>query len=170
MNKTKNKIINGSQGIYDKWTILTSKYKYKKINILEIGVYEGDSTKWFLTNVMGNKDSLLYAVDTFDRSPDFSNINLKKIKKQFITNIKSTKKEQQVKLMESYSYDALVELSTIKNIRFDIVFIETSDQAIHLISDAVLAWNMLNTGGIMIFGNSSKNLLIKDQKYNLIKK
>jgi len=154
--------------MYDKWTILTSKYKYKKINILEIGVYEGDSTKWFLTNVMGNKDSLLYAVDTFDRSPDFSNINLKKIKKQFITNIKSTKKEQQVKLMETYSYDALVELSTIKNIRFDIVFIETSDQAIHLISDAVLAWNMLNTGGIMIFGNYSNNLLINELSKPLI--
>ena len=46
------------------WDKYLSQFVGKKINILEIGAYKGDATAWFLNNLISNKKSLVYAVDT----------------------------------------------------------------------------------------------------------
>lgn len=48
------------------------------------------------------------------------------------------------------SINALFELNSNK-IFFDIIFIDASHEAIDVLSDGVLSWNILNENGVLIF-------------------
>ena len=147
------------------WINALRKFKNKKIKILEIGVYEGESTKWFLSNFMTHKDSVLYAVDSFEGSPEYNrNHFISTVKQKFLKSIKSTKKEKHVKIMEMYSYNALIELISKNDgkLMFDIIYIDASHEAKDVISDAILSWNILNIGGVVIFDDYKWNLLLQE--------
>ena len=135
------------------WDKFLSIYVGKKINIMEIGVYKGGATQWFLKNIMTNTKSKIYAIDTFEGSPEYQNkINFKNIKTIFNENIKKTGKEKQVEIMEMYSDKALIKLLNKKNPpKFDIIFIDASHEARDVISDGILSWKLLNENGTIIF-------------------
>ena len=162
-----NNFIHTNNGNYIRTSFIKhlAKFKNKKINILEIGVFEGAGTKWFLTNLITHKDSLLYAVDSFEGSPEYNLSHFEsKVKKKFLESIRSTKKEKQVRIMEMYSYNALIELISKNNgkLMFDIIYVDASHEAKDVISDAILSWNILNIGGVMIFDDYKWNLLLQE--------
>lgn len=166
MNSASNFIHTNKDGYIRKnWINALKKFKNKKIKILEIGVYEGESTKWFLSNLITHKDSVLYAVDSFEGSPEYNrNHFISTVKQKFLKSIKSTKKEKHVKIMEMYSYNALIELISNNDgkLMFDIIYIDASHEAKDVISDAILSWNILNIGGVVIFDDYKWNLLLQD--------
>ena len=134
------------------WDTFLSKYVGQQLNIMEIGVYEGEATSWFLRNLMSNKESKIYAIETFKGSPEYIDTDFSIVKKTFFKNIKETKRDNQVILMEMMSFVALNQLIYEKKMleKFDIIFIDASHEANNVIIDAVLSWNLLKTGGIMI--------------------
>ena len=139
------------------WNRHLAKFKDKKINILEIGCYKGEATKWFLDNLCTNPESKVYAVDTWKGSPEYGNdADFKSIEKIFNQTIKNSKKK--LVKMKMTSYDALLKLNT-KKIMFDIIFIDASHEAIDVLQDAILSWNILNENGIIIFDDYLWDLL-----------
>ena len=120
---------------------------------MEIGTYEGEATTWFLKNLMTNKESKIYAIDTFEGSPEYIDTDFSKIKKTFLNNIKKTKRDNQVIVMEMMSFTALNKLIYEKKMfnQFDIIFIDASHEANDVILDAVLSWRLLKVEGILIF-------------------
>ena len=163
MSKTKFVHTNKDGYVRKNWIKTLSKFKGHKVNILEIGVFEGISTKWFLTNLITHKKSILYAVDTFEGSPEYDDsLSFKTVKEKFLSTIKSTKKTNQVKIMQMYSYNALVKIISDNDIIFDIIYIDASHEAKDVISDAILSWNLLKTGGIMIFDDYRWDLLVQE--------
>jgi predicted O-methyltransferase YrrM len=56
------------------------------------------------------------------------------------------------------SYDALLKLN-VKKIMFDVIFIDASHEAIDVLEDAILSWNILNENGIIIFDDYLWDLL-----------
>lgn len=133
------------------WDKYLAQFIGKKINIMEIGVYKGDATTWFLKNIMTNPDSRIVAVDTFGGSPEYgSTIDFTKIEKKFYENIKKTGRENQVIVMKMYSSQALINLLHTMDMNFDIIFIDASHEAKDVLSDNVLAWGLLKPGGVLI--------------------
>ena len=132
------------------WNKYLSEFKDKKLNILEIGSYEGVATNWFLTYLMNNKDSKIYCIDTWEGSPEYVNTNFKKIEKTFNKMVKESGKKKQVIKMKMTSFEGLNKLISKKINDFDIIYIDASHLAKDVISDMILAWSILKYEGIMI--------------------
>lgn len=135
---------------WKQWDKYLSRFVGKEVNILEIGSYEGVATSWFLMNICTNSLSKVYAVDTWTGSPEYGNINFKKIEKTFDTTIKNTGRKKQLKKMKMTSNEGLLKLNT-KHTMFDIIFIDASHEAKDVLFDGILAWNILKEDGIIIF-------------------
>ncbi|KAF0412722.1 SAM-dependent methyltransferase [Gigaspora margarita] len=129
------------------WENFLSHLKNQKINVLEIGAFEGRSTTWILEELFNNPESKLISVDPFDDTF----LDVKNYEATFHENVKITGKEKQNEVMKSLSSDALIKLNYESKIKFDFIFIDGSHVANDVLVDAVLAWNLLKEGGIIIF-------------------
>ena len=122
-------------------------YKFKltdkKINVLEIGCYEGLSTVFFLTTL---KNSNIYCVDPFldfaeNQDKDFNIVfeNFKNNTKEFQTR---------VRLSKTTSDDFFK-----KNIneKFDLIYIDGNHHADNVLRDATNSFKLVNKGGFIIF-------------------
>lgn len=133
------------------WDRLLSKYSLiKNPNILEIGVFRGDATRWFLDNLAGPQSKVV-CIDTFQGSPEYPQYNGKQIEAQFRENTKHG--PCRVQLMKMDSHSALMKLCMLaKNLEsFDVIYVDASHEARDVILDGCLAWKLLRPKGMMIF-------------------
>ena len=153
MNKKTSKKSKSLNTGWKQWDKYLERYVGKKVNIMEIGVFKGSATKWFLTNIATNKKSKVYAVDTWEGSPEYtSDINFKEVECIFHENCKKIGRVKQVVTLKMTSNEALLKLNNLeKKIEFDIIFIDASHEARDVLSDAILSWKLLKNGGILIF-------------------
>ncbi|CAG8486942.1 5356_t:CDS:1 [Funneliformis caledonium] len=129
-----------------RWDETLHDLKNKKINVLEIGVFEGRSTIWILEELFKNPESKLISVDTFERIfADNDN------ETTFRENIRESKKANQIEIIKDKSFNVLVKMNYEKGMKFDFIYIDGSHVSCDVLSDAVLSWNLLREGGIMIF-------------------
>ena|SRR6185369_7474879 len=142
------------------WKRILHGLENKKINVLEIGSFEGRSSTWILDELFKNHESRLVSIDSFERLlPEIDS------EKNFLENIRKTGKENQVEVIKSNSWDALIQLNREKRIIFDFIYIDASHIACDVLSDTVLSWNLLKEEGIMIFDDYDSNLY-KEEYYN----
>ena len=122
-------------------------YKYKiadeKINILEIGSYEGLSTVFFLSTL---KNSKIYCVDPFIDFEENKDKDFNQVFENFKYNTRIF--EQRIRLSKSTS-DAFFEKGI--NEKFDIIYIDGNHHADNVYKDATNSFNLLNKKGLMIF-------------------
>lgn len=135
---------------WKQWDKYLSNFVDKQVNILEVGSYEGDATSWFLKNICNNKKSKVYAIDTWQGSPEYGNINFNKIEKTFDYKTKNTGRIKQLKKMKMTSFEGLIKLNN-KKVLFDIIYIDASHEAKDVLFDGILAWNILKEDGVIIF-------------------
>jgi len=130
----------------------------KKIHILEIGVFRGEAMQWFIDNLMTNKGTTYTGVDTFGGSPEFFiynkpvKIDFNDVKKECFSRVEKSDKKDQINFIIKNSKDALYQLYKDENKEnyFDIIYIDASHEAIDVLSDCVLSWNVLKEGGLLI--------------------
>jgi predicted O-methyltransferase YrrM len=134
---------------YKKWRMFLSEFKKQQINVLEIGVFEGVSSVWFLDNIVKHKDSRLYLVDTWEGSVEYS-INFNKVYKTFLKNIEKSQNNNKIIINKKMSSSALMQYIN-ENILFDIIFIDASHDSRDVMLDALLSWKVLKLNGILIF-------------------
>lgn len=118
--------------------------------IVEIGSFEGRSTIWSCKNLLHNADSRIYCIDTFEGSVEHSNMQKSNILARFQSNIQSAGMEEKVIVRRGASWLELARLAA-EGVRPDFVYVDGSHQAPDVMSDAVLSFNMLKEGGLMIF-------------------
>ena len=129
-----------------KWEETLHHLKDKKINVLEIGAFEGRSTIWILEELIKDPESKLTTIDTFHRIfADNDN------ETTFRGNIKESGKENQVEIIKNNSFDAITKFNYEKKVKFDFIYVDGSHVSCDVLSDAVLSWSLLKEGGIMIF-------------------
>jgi hypothetical protein len=137
-----------------------------KIDILEIGSFEGLSTVWFIENMMLNRQSTLTCVDpwvSFSQDEDsllsYGNENIEwnkewgdvlGAKDLFEYNIKQTGSEDCVIVRQGLSCDVLPRLHCDKML-YDIIFVDGNHTSVFVLTDAVMGWYLLKEGGIIIF-------------------
>ena len=143
--------------IRDDWEELTRPLRGKKLNILEIGCFEGASTTWMLDHLMSHPDSRMTVIDTFEGGMEHRgangssvNYNLGTLESRFRSNISKCKHVSKLRVVKSLSDDALLTLRQDKA-RFDFIYIDASHIAIDVLHDAVLCWRMLEVQGTMVF-------------------
>lgn len=129
-----------------KWEKTLTHLKDQKINVLEIGVFEGRSTTWILEKLLKNPESKLVAVDLFEKF--WYNYDHEKT---FRENIQKSGRESQVEIIKSNSFDVLARLNHEKEKQFDFIYIDGSHAAQDVLADATLSWNLLKERGILIF-------------------
>ena len=140
------------------WDRYLSRFVGKKINCLDIGSYTGESTCWMLNNLCTNPYSRVFSVDTWEGSAEYTNYT-NEIEKQFDEAVEKTgKKDQHVK-MKMQSSKALIKLKEFGFIIFDFIFIDSSHEGKDVITDAILSWDILNEGGILIFDDYKSDKL-----------
>jgi predicted O-methyltransferase YrrM len=132
------------------WRDFLLPLKYKELNVLEIGSFEGMSAAWLLDNVLVTENSHITCVDPFLGSDEHDEKTKANLYNRFYNNIVKNFPENKVTVMKQFSNDALLELGK-KNEKFDIIYIDGDHHAKQVNEDAVLSWPLLKDGGIMIF-------------------
>lgn len=113
---------------------------------LEIGSFEGRSTCWFLQNGLADNGSMV-CIDTF-KPYWYTSGDLLEI---FNANVREVKRKNQV--ISTFAMDskkALAQLFQQKQ-NYDFIYIDGDHSAEGVMSDAVMAWQLLRSGGVMLF-------------------
>lgn len=127
------------------WTHFLSNYKDKPVKYLEIGCFEGKSTLWMMKNILTNKESHATVIDTFQGSPEHEGMNLSKLYETFVDNLKEYL--HRITIVKDKSIHALKRLED----KFDIIYIDGSHKSADVLVDAILSFDLLKKGGMMIF-------------------
>jgi predicted O-methyltransferase YrrM len=117
---------------------------------LEIGCYEGLSTTWFIKNYLDDNGTIT-CIDTFLGSTEHQSYISDTLYETFMSNVTEIIGENQtLQVMQKKSYIALAEL-IVKEEKFDFIYIDGCHDTSVVLTDAVMSWPLLNSGGIMIF-------------------
>jgi predicted O-methyltransferase YrrM len=123
---------------------------------LELGSFEGASACWMLRHMLSGSGSL-YCIDTWEGSPEFINSIAKDVITgafaRFKENVAIAKQESQhVLTFRSNTVSGMAELISGGHAgTFDFVYVDAGHEAHHTLTDAVMAWPLLKTGGVLVF-------------------
>jgi hypothetical protein len=106
------------------------------LTVLEIGCYEGRTTKFFADRVLQDTQSHMHTVDPHVKPAFFENLH------QEIETKKLTHHSQS-------SFEALLGF-TNQNQKFDLIYLDGSHLAKNLLSDLALAFPLLKTNGLLL--------------------
>ncbi len=123
----------------DTWARLLEEYKgNENLNYLEIGVFEGRSLLWMFDNVLTDASTRATVVDPF----------FEKYEDNYDANIEAAGLGKRVTKIKALSETGLRQLALDS---FDIIYVDGSHTADDVMVDAVLSWDLLRDGGIIIF-------------------
>jgi predicted O-methyltransferase YrrM len=109
------------------------------VHALEIGSFEGRSAIWALENILIHPSSSITCVDIFVE---------KTYEDKFDRNIQAAGFANKVKKIKGSSQKVLRELEWNS---YDFIYVDGSHVAKDVLVDAVLSWDLLKVGGIIIF-------------------
>jgi predicted O-methyltransferase YrrM len=125
------------------------------LRALEIGSWQGGSACWLLDQVIGPRGGSLTCVDPFEGSSEHADFLPGLLARLGVTleglfddNILRTGRADLLDKRVGYSQDVLPRLYGEK---FDFVYIDGAHEAKFVIQDAVLCWQLLASGGVMLF-------------------
>lgn len=140
------------------WTRDLAALTGKPVNALEIGSWEGRSACWLLENVLTHPQSSITCIDLFDADTDEyralasrhpgSVSTATKVEEAFDRNIAACAGRSKVIKRKGSSAEIL---RTLPLRSFDFIYIDGSHMASSVLTDAVLCWDLLKVGGIVIF-------------------
>ena len=121
------------------------------LKVLEIGVFEGFSTCWLLKNHCTSEDSAVTVIDTFSGGVEHHGMDLKNLRQLFERNISTVQSKAHVEIMQGYSFKELSHLVSVLDGDggFDFISVDASHQAPDVLTDCVLAFQLLRKGGVM---------------------
>ena len=105
---------------------------------LEVGVFEGRSAIWMLNNILIHPTSTLTGIDLFPGD----------LKERYLANLQLAGAADKAITITGRSQ---VELRNLKPDSYDIIYIDGGHTADMVLADAVLCWDLLRVGGLLIF-------------------
>lgn len=115
---------------------LTSKNKF-----LEVGSYEGRSAIWFIENGLSPNGEITCIDNWVYKDKETFNSNLAKA---------LIGQDKQMVLLEGNSVYHLASL-VAQSKKYDLVYIDGGHKNKEVLTDAVLCWELINVGGILVF-------------------
>jgi predicted O-methyltransferase YrrM len=128
------------------WLRHLARYMGKPgIRGLEIGCFEGRSSIWFLERIANGEGSTMECVDVFTDA----------IEERFDHNISVSGYGDRMTKHKGYSQDVL---RTLDLEAYDFIYIDGCHLASCVLSDAVLSWDLVKPGGMIVFDDYLWNL------------
>jgi len=123
----------------------------KQPKILEIGGFEGLSTRWFIENLLKDGGEL-HCVDTWDGSLEHDQwgMDLTDLYDVFNHNLKEYIEDGSCIVHRGMSKDILSKLLG-EGHQFDFIYVDGSHLASDVMIDGILSYLLLKTGGILAF-------------------
>ena len=145
----------------ENWSNLLPNLKPTKI--IEIGSYEGKSISYLIETLSSEVDNLeIHCIDDWEGEQDvykIRDIKMDLVEERFKKNMDlllTTRKNINLKAHKSKSIKALSNLiAEGKSNYFDFIYIDGSHYACDVISDSVLAYDLLRVGGVIGFDDYS---------------
>jgi predicted O-methyltransferase YrrM len=121
------------------WTRALSEVRGKPgLSYLEIGVWEGRSFFWVLDNILTHPSSGAIAIDIFSGDEE----------QRFLDNIRRSGHSSKIRVIKGFSQQ---ELRNLKLNSLDLIYIDGDHRSKGVLMDAMLSWDLLKDGGILIF-------------------
>lgn len=123
---------------------------------MEIGSFEGRSAIWIIENMLRPADHL-FCVDTWEGGQEHSKIDMQAVEKRFDDNIAQAKTKlgcpaiHKVKTTSTYALAHQLRWMRNEDQLMDFIYIDGSHQAKDVLTDATMAWQLLRTGGVLVF-------------------
>jgi glycosyltransferase involved in cell wall biosynthesis/predicted O-methyltransferase YrrM len=134
----------------------------KPARILEIGSFEGKSTCYLIEQCTKQGAVGIYCVDTWEGGGGGGSNAMSDAEGRFDRNVALAQQQAthaaSVKKFKKRSARALVEIMARQEAPFDLIYIDGSRRASDVLADAVLAFQLLRIGGIMIFDDYLRHL------------
>ncbi len=128
------------------WQRFLAPLRDRKLAVLEVGVFEGRSTRWLLENVLTHPESTLTYIDTFEGGADQAGLDLAGLEERFLHNVQEFRAK-----LRGYKGRSAEKLRELSFDQFDFIYIDGSHEAPDVLSDAVLCWPLLKVGGLLAF-------------------
>ena len=123
--------------------------------LLEIGCYEGRATTCLIERCAKFGPVQIHCIDTWQGSVDLSAEKMSGVEHRFDGNVATaiTRAGNEVafRKIKQSSEIALAGLVTERAEPFDLIYVDGSHTAADVLTDAVLAFQLLRVGGVMIF-------------------
>lgn len=117
--------------------------------VVEIGSFEGRSTIWILGNLLKNDESRIYCLDTWQGGVEHVRENFGDVWSRFSENISESGWQEKVVIKKGYSKGNLLDLWH-NELKADFVYVDGSHQASDVLTDLVVGFEILKSGGVMI--------------------
>jgi predicted O-methyltransferase YrrM len=123
--------------------------------LIEIGCYEGLSTSYLIERCAGFGPLQIHCVDTWQGSADLPPERMEGVEHRFDRNVATAigraSADVTLRKIRQRSEIALAALITERTEPFDLIYIDGSHTAPDVLVDAILAFQLLRVGGVMIF-------------------
>lgn len=121
------------------WTRVMAPYAGRpETHYLEVGVFEGRSAIWMLNHILTHPTSTLTGIDLFPGV----------LKERYLANLELSGAAHKAITITGRSQ---VELRGLKPDSYDIIYIDGGHTGDMVLADAVLSWDLLKVGGLLIF-------------------
>jgi len=124
-----------------------NRFKGKpNLRFLQIGVYTGDASEWLLTNILTDQSSILIDVDTWEGSDELEHKSIS-FSEVYEFYKKRMEPYENVRSIRNNSENFLGSNKT----NYDFIYIDGDHTEKAVYNDAIGAWSLLKTGGILAF-------------------
>lgn len=150
-----------NKDIIPHWEKYLIPLRNKSLQMLEVGCFEGRSTLWFMEHVLTDKMSKMVVVDTFEGDEQQYDMGI------IVNDLESTFRENlkdyihKIYVCRGKSQEILKNLKT----KYDLIYIDGSHYQTDVMTDAVLAYQLLKKNGILIFDDYAMTHKSKDNTY-----
>lgn len=137
---------------FEQWAALLAPHRSKPVRLLEVGAWEGQSSLFFLNYL---PHASIVCIDTFAGSIEHRNWplwrrlwQLQGIERRFKRNTAAY--SSRVEMIKGDSRTALATMK-LSGRSFDFIYIDGSHFAADVYCDALVGWQVLDEGGLMVF-------------------
>lgn len=122
------------------------------LQVLEIGSFEGLSSRWFIDNILQDEGSSLCCIDTWNGSAEHNSerFDIPGLYERFLHNMKEHIDSGKCTHIRGMSSDVLPRLIAGGK-TYDMVFIDGSHVSSDVAIDGILSYLLLKPGGVMVF-------------------
>lgn len=120
--------------------------------VLEIGAFDGVSANRMLDAVFRHPESEVHCIDPYLPDPTTPQLS-EQTRTQFEENAHIGGHARQIHLYEGLSAEVISWMLAEEGFweTFDFIYVDGSHQARHVLMDAVMSWNLLKVGGVIVF-------------------
>lgn len=124
---------------------------------LELGTWMGESAEWMLDNIFTNRACAYYCVDTFEGSDEhrLAGIDCSQIEHDTRERLARFSRAMIIKSRS----DEFLRRSPRIGPGYDFIYVDAAHDALNVLRDAVLAFDLMKVGGVMIFDDYAWNVM-----------